>query len=86
MRPAYWSIKNISKPLFHLIRSSTKIIEFGNVKFPQNVSSEGGVCRELLEIDSNKASSKTDYFKNVCFLILRFHSVSYKNVFDIKKI
>ena len=41
--PAQWSIKNISKHRFHLIRSSTKIIEFDNVKFTKNRSSKDGV-------------------------------------------
>ena len=37
-----WSIKNISKHLFHLIRSSTKVIELDKVKIPKNVSSKDG--------------------------------------------
>ena len=36
-------MKNISKPLFHLIRPFTKIIEFEHVKSPVSVSSEDGV-------------------------------------------
>ena len=40
---AYWSIKNNSKTLVHLIRPSTKIIEFDHVKFPESISSEDGV-------------------------------------------
>ena len=31
------------KPLFHLIRFSTKIIEFAHIKFPASISSEDGV-------------------------------------------
>ena len=65
-------IKNVSKPLFHLIRSSTKIIEFDNIKFPKNMSSKDGVWREFPEIDSNGASSKNEYFKKVNFLLLFF--------------
>ena len=34
---------NISKPLFYLIRSSTKIIEFDNVKLPKYLSFKDGV-------------------------------------------
>ena len=41
--PAQWSIKNNSKHLFHFIRSSTKIIEFDDVKFPKSISSKNGV-------------------------------------------
>ena len=37
-------------PLFHLIRSSTKIIEFDNVKFPKSISSKDGYQRGFLEI------------------------------------
>ena len=51
--PAQWSIKNISKHLFHLIRSSTKIVEFDNVKFPKIISTKDSVLREFLEIDSS---------------------------------
>ena len=49
--PAYWSIKNIVKLLFHLVRSFTKITEFGNVKLPKSISSKDGLGRESLEID-----------------------------------
>ena len=38
--PSQWSIKNISKPLFDLIRSFTEIIEFDNTKFPKSISSK----------------------------------------------
>ena len=34
---------NASKPLFYLVRSSTKIIEFDNVKLPKNLSCKDGV-------------------------------------------
>ena len=62
----YFSIKNISKPLFHRIKSFTKIIEFDNVKFPKSISSKDGVWREFVGIDSNcKFSKKNEYFKNV---------------------
>ena len=41
---------NISKPLFYIIRPSTKIIEFDNVKLPKNLSYKDGVWREFIEI------------------------------------
>ena len=56
--PAQCLIKNISKPLFHLIRSSTKIAEFDNVNFPKSISSKDGVWREFLKIDSNSTLKK----------------------------
>ena len=56
--PAQCLIKNISKHLFHFIRSSTKITEFDNVKFPKSVSSKDGFWREFLKIDSNSTFSK----------------------------
>ena len=43
MSPAERPIENISKPLFHLIRSFTKIIELDNVKFLKIISSKDGV-------------------------------------------
>ena len=46
------------KTLFHLIKSSIKIIEFENVKFLKHISSKDGVRREFLEVDSNGTSSK----------------------------
>ena len=52
------SIKNISKHFFHLIRSSTKIVEFDNVKFPKILSTKDGVWREFLETDSNSMFSR----------------------------
>ena len=61
------------KPLFHVIRSSTKIIEFDHEKFPADISSEDVVCREFLEIDNNSMFSKRNQgFKNVRFLTLSF--------------
>ena len=56
-----------SMPLFHLIRSTTKIIELDNSKFPKNISSKDGVSRKFLEIDSNGTSSKNKYFKHMNF-------------------
>ena len=66
---AQWSIKNISKHLFHLIRSSNEIVEFDNVKFPKIISTKDGAGREFLEIDSNSVFKKNEYLKNVNFLI-----------------
>ena len=79
-------MKNISKPLFRLLRSSTKIIESEIVKFPKDISSKDGVWKKFLETDSNGASlqnkkktnkqtkknKKNEYFRNVNFLILFF--------------
>ena len=63
-------MKNISKHLFHLIRSSTKIVEFDNVKFLKIISTKDGVWREFLEANSNSMFSKHEHLKNVNFLIL----------------
>ena len=46
------------KPFFHLIRSSTEIIQFDYVTFHETISSENGVGREFLEINSNSMFSK----------------------------
>ena len=70
--PAQWSIKNISKPLFHFIRPFNEITEFCNVKFRKSISSKDGVCRQILEIDSNCTFSKSQSFKIVNFLISFF--------------
>ena len=51
-------MKNIPKHLFHLITSTTEIIEFENVKFPKRISSKDSVWRGFLEIDSNSTFSK----------------------------
>ena len=47
------------KPLFLLIRSSTKIIELDHAKIPVSITSEDGVAREFLETDSNSMFSKS---------------------------
>ena len=52
------SIKNISKHFFHLIRPSTKIVEFDNENFPKMISTNDGTWREFLETDSNSMFSK----------------------------
>ena len=41
------------KPFFHHIRFCTKIVLFDHAKFTANISSEDGVWREFLEIDSD---------------------------------
>ena len=46
------------KPLFHLIRFSTKVIEFVHINFSASISSEDGVREEFIEIDSNSMFSK----------------------------
>ena len=46
------------KPLFHLIRFSTKVIEFVHINFSASISSEDGVWEEFIEIDSNSMFSK----------------------------
>ena len=57
----------MSKSLFHFLRSSTEIIEFEYEKFPKNISSEDGISKESLEIDSSSTSSKKKHFKNMDF-------------------
>ena len=49
---------------------STKITEFGYVKFTKSISSKDGVWREFLQISSNNTFSKNEYFKNVDFFII----------------
>ena len=70
--PAWWSIKNISKPLFHLIRSFTKIVEFDNVKFSKSSSSKDGVSKKFLDIDSKSTFSKNEYLENANFFNIIF--------------
>ena len=81
-----WSIKNISKPFFHLITSSTKIIEFENVKFSKNISSKDGVSRDFLGTDSNGTSSKKWVLQKREFSYTFFHSINYNNLVDTKQI
>ena len=56
--PAKWSLKNISKHLALLTRSSTKIIEFDTVKVPSCILSKDNALRKFFEIDCNSAFSK----------------------------
>ena len=50
--------------LFHLIRSSTKIIEFDHAKFPARISSEDGVWREFLEVNNSNVFKKNECLKH----------------------
>ena len=70
------SLENISKSLFHVIMSSTKIIEFDIVKFPKSISSKDGVWREYLEIDSNSTFSKKKLSTLQPWIFLFFFSVN----------
>ena len=80
------SLENISKSLFHVIMSSTKIIEFDIVKFPKSISSKDGVWREYLEIDSNSTFSKKKWaLCNREFSYSFFQSISYNNVVVTKQ-
>ena len=59
------------KKSLYLIRSSTKIVEFDNEKFPKIISTKDGTWTEFLETDSNSMFSKINkYLKIVNFLIL----------------
>ena len=40
-------MKNTLKPLFNVISSSTKVIEFDNVKFHKSISSKDGVLKKM---------------------------------------
>ena len=68
------------KPLFHLIKSSTKLIEFDNVKFSVSISSENSVSREFLEIDSNSTFSNRWAPQKRKFSYPFLQSKSYNNV------
>ena len=63
---ALWSIKKYFRTshLRDRVRSSTKIIEFDNVKFRKSVSSEDGGCREFPKTDSNSIFSKKWVIQN----------------------
>ena len=66
--------------------SSTKIIEFDNVKFPKSRSSKDGVWRKFLQIGSNSTFSKEWVLQKCEFCCTFFHSVSYNNVVVTKQI
>ena len=84
--PAQWSIKNISKHLFHFIKSSTKIIEFDKVKCPKSISSKNGVWKAILEIDSNSTLSRKWVLQKREFSYPFFQSLSYNNLVVLKQI
>ena len=52
--------------------SSTKIIEFDNVKFSKNISSKMVFQENFLGLTVTVRIQKNEYFKNVNFLILFF--------------
>ena len=62
--------KNISKPLFCLIRSSTKIIEFDHVKLPASISFNDAFEENFLRLTVTVCFQNNEYFKNVHFLTL----------------
>ena len=63
-----------------LIRSSTKIIELDNVKFPKSISSNNGVSGEFLEIGSNSKLQKKLVLQKREFSYSLFQSISYNNL------
>ena len=65
---------------FHLIRSSTKIIQFDHVAFHETISFEDGVGREFLDLTVTVCFQKNECFQNVKFLTLFLKSISYNNV------
>ena len=68
------------KPPCHLIKSSTKLIEFDHVKFSVSISSENSVSRECLEIDSNSAFSNRRVLQKRKFSYPFLQSKTYNNV------
>ena len=85
MSPAEWSIKNISKLLFHLVKYSTKIIkiiQFDKVNVLKSISLKESVWREILELVSNSTFSK----KKKSVLQKCEFSISYNNVVVTKQI
>ena len=80
------SIKNISKDLFPLIRSSTKIVEFYNVKFPKIISAKDGIWREFLETDSSSMLSKKWVPQKREFSYTFYQSMNYNNLVIAKHI
>ena len=69
------SLENISKSPFHVIMSSTKIIEFDIAKFPKSISSKDGAWREYLEIDGNSTFSNK-MSTSPTWIFLSFFSVN----------
>ena len=83
---AQWSIKNISKHLFRLISSSTKIVQFDKVKFPKIISTKDSVWREFLETDSNSIFSKKWAPQKHEFSYPFYQSINYNNLVETKHI
>ena len=81
---AQWSIKNILKHLFHLIRPSTKVVEFDNVKFPKIISTNDGTWGEFLETDSNIMFSNKWVPQKREFCYPFYQSINYNNLIVTK--
>ena len=86
MSLAQWSIKNISKHLFHLIRSSTEIADFDNVKFPKIMSTKDGVWSKFLETGSNSMFSEKWVIQKGEFSYPFYQSINYNNLVVTKHI
>ena len=86
--PAECLIKNISKQLFNLIKFSTKITEFDNVKFPREFPKidRNSAFSKQNKTKQNKTKQKNEYSKNANFLILFFQSVSHNNLVVTKQV
>ena len=80
------SIKNISKHFFHLIRPSTKIVEFDNENFPKMISTNDGTWREFLETDSNSMFSKKWVPQKREFSYPFYQSINYDNLIVTKHV
>ena len=83
--PAQWSIKKYFKPLFYIIRSSTKTIELDHVKCLASPS-EDRIWKEFLEIDSNIMFSKKWVLQKRKFPYSFLHSISYNNMVIMKQV
>ena len=73
-------IKYIPKPLFCFIRSSTKTTEFENVKFRKSISFKEVFAEISLRLTVAVCFQKSEWFKNVNFLILFFQLIIYNSV------
>ena len=56
-----WSIKNISNPLFRLIRSFAKIIEFDHAKFPRMYNLKMLFKKNFLRLTVTACFQKTEF-------------------------
>ena len=70
--PVKWSIKNISKPLSHLIRHSIKITESDNVKFLKCIVYNDGVFLNFVRFTVTVRLNKNEFSKTVNLRILFF--------------